>query len=490
MAGTGEAGAPSTTSRTVRHMEESVTDQLSGLDATFLEAESETVHLHGVGIIRLVSGDEPVTLDELAALVTSRLDRLAPLRHRLVTVPAGLDRPYWVDVVPVLDDHLDHVVLPGDDPGEFEAFCASVAEVHLDRTRPLWRFWLVDGLPHGAQALVIKLHHSVSDGVGSLAIVAELLDLEPEPSGGADGSGPSPSPPHAEAVPGPLWLLGRAAGHLMRWPIDAARTAIELGGSAMRLATIVRHAPNDDRAAPMAAPRLASSGAIGAKRSAALREIEMDRVKAVARAGDVRVNDVVLTTLAGAVRSWLEAHDDLPEQPLVAAIPVSTRSPEDLARAGNHVSACFVHLATQIADPAERLRSTAASSVQGKEAHAAVGGDVLAHFAALALPITVVTSLRLYSGLGLPALHPPAVNLVVSNVAGPPFPLYLAGRRADRLYALGPIFDGAPLNVTAVSFDGTLGIGLVAAPDQLPDLEALADALPKAFDELAVAFGC
>lgn len=464
-----------------------MTDQLSGLDATFLEAESATVHLHGVGIIRLVASDEPITLGELSAIVAARLDRLTPLRQRLVTVPAGLDRPYWVEVVPDLAEHIDHVVLPGDDGGEFEAFCAEVAEAHLDRTKPLWQFWLVDGLPDDAQALVIKLHHSVSDGVGSLAIVAELLDLEPAPAVSAGGPAPRPEP---ESVPGPLWLLGRAAGHILHWPIDATRAAIEVGGSVVRLTSVVRGRPSPDRAAPMAAPRLASSGPISAARTAAMREIAMDRVKAVARAADVRVNDVVLATLAGAVRSWLETNGDLPEQPLVAAIPVSTRAPDDLSRAGNHVSACFVHLATQITDPAERLRTTASSSVYGKEAHAAVGSEVLAHFTSLALPITVVTSLRLYSGLGLPALHPPAVNLVVSNVPGPPFPLYLAGHKVDRLYALGPIFDGAPLNVTAVSYDGTLGIGLVACPDRLPELGSLADGLAIAFDELATALGC
>lgn len=465
-----------------------VTEQLSGLDATFLGAESPTVHLHGVGIIRLAPADDPVTLDELTALVEARLDRLAPLRHLLVTVPAGLDRPYWAEVTPDLSEHLDHVVLPGDGPDEFEAFCAQVATDHLDRTKPLWHFWLVDGLPDGAQALVIKLHHSVSDGVGSLAIVAQLLDLEPAPTATADPA--TDAAAHPEPVPGPMWLLGRAAGHLVRWPIDAARAAIEVAGSVVRLASVVRDQPSSDRAAPMAAPRLSSSGPISAKRDVAMRDIPMDRVKAVARSADVRVNDVVLAMLAGAVRSWLETHDDLPDQPLVAAIPVSTRAPDDLTRAGNHVSACFMHLATQIADPVERLRTTGSSSARGKEAHAAVGSEVLAHFTSLALPITVVTSMRLYSGLGLPALHPPAVNLVVSNVPGPPFPFYLAGRRVDRLYALGPIFDGAPLNVTAVSFDGTLGIGLVACPDQLPDLDSLADAVGTAFDELAAAVGC
>jgi len=466
-----------------------VTDQLSGLDATFLEAESPTTHLPGVGIIRIAPGEDPISLEDLTALVEERLPRLLPLRQRLITVPAGLDRPYWVEVVPDLAEHLDHVELPDRDAGEFEAFCAGVAEEHLDRTRPLWHLWVVSGLPDGAQALVVKLHHSVSDGVGSLAIVAELLDLERAPAAAAPGTGSDPEPARPAPMPGPLWLLGRAAGHLVRWPIDAARAVVEAGGSIARLASVL-HQPGDERAAPLATPRLASSGPVSAARTAAMRDLPMDRVRAVGRAADVRVNDVVLATLAGAVRSWLLAHDDLPDQPLVAAVPVSTRSPEDLGRAGNHVSACFVHLATQVEDPVERLRATAASAVQGKEAHAAVGSEALAHLTSLALPITVVTSLRLYSGLGLPSLHPPAVNLVVSNVPGPNFPLYFAGRRADRLYALGPIFDGAPLNVTAVSFDGTLGIGLIACPDRLPDLDALADALEVAFEELAVAVGC
>jgi WS/DGAT/MGAT family acyltransferase len=401
-----------------------------------------------------------------------------------VTVPGGLDQPYWVEARPSLADHIDHVVLPGTGPGEFESFCSSIAEVHLDRTRPLWHFWLVDGVPGGSQALVVKLHHSVSDGVGSLAIISELLDLsahEPER--------PHPDDLPTESPPGPIWLLGRAATHVARWPLDAARAAVEVAGSLLRLGRVVRSSPSDDRAAPLATPRLASSGPISARRATALCDLPLDRVKAVAHAGGVRVNDVVLAILAGAMRRWLEAHDDLPDQPLVAAIPVSTRRPEELHDPGNHVSACFMHLATQVADPLERLQATAASSGDAKDAHAAVGSEVLAHFAALAMPITVVTSLRLYSGLGLPALHPPAVNLVVSNVPGPQFPLYLAGRRADRMYALGPIFDGAPLNVTAVSYDGTLSLGLIACPDRVDDLSDLADGLAPALEELATALG-
>ena len=193
-----------------------MTDQLSGLDATFLEAESPTTHLHGVGIIRIAPGEDPISLEDLTALVEERLPRLLPLRQRLITVPAGLDRPYWVEVVPDLAEHLDHVELPDRDAGEFEAFCAGVAEEHLDRTRPLWHLWVVSGLPDGAQALVVKLHHSVSDGVGSLAIVAELLDLERAPAAAAPGTGSDPEPARPAPMPGPLWLLGRAAGHLDR----------------------------------------------------------------------------------------------------------------------------------------------------------------------------------------------------------------------------------------------------------------------------------
>jgi WS/DGAT/MGAT family acyltransferase len=460
-------------------------DQLSGLDATFLEAETDTIHLHALGVVRLVPDAERMTPSDLRDLVAARLHRLRPLRQQLVTVPAGLDQPYWIEVVPDLDEHLHHAVLPHDDPHAFEAFCSDLAEPHLDRTRPLWQFWLVDGLPHGGQALVLKVHHSVSDGIGGLAIVSELLDLDATPP-----RSEAPTEPVAsERRPGPVWLLGRAAGHVARWPGAAARTVVELGGSAVRLRGVVRREHTPDRAAPLIAPRLASSGRVTAGRGVAFRDLPLDRVKAVAHAADVRVNDVVLATLAGAVRRWLQDQDDLPDQPLVAAVPVSTRGPEDLQAPGNHVSACFIHLATHVADPRERLAATASSSVLAKEAHAAVGDQVLAHLTSLIMPITVVTSLRLYSGLGLPALHPPAVNLIVSNVPGPTFPLYLAGRQVDRMYALGPILDGAPLNVTAVSYHGTLGIGCVSCPERIPTLAALADGLAPAFEELAAAVG-
>lgn len=460
-------------------------DQLSGLDATFLEAETDTIHLHALGVVRLAPDADHLSPADLRALVDARLHRLRPLRQQLVTVPAGLDQPYWVEVVPDLDDHLHHAVIPRNDTRGFEAFCADLSERHLDRTLPLWQFWLVDGLPHGGQALVLKVHHSVSDGIGGLAIVSELLDLEPMPR----PIEPLVEPGAPERRPGPVWLLGRAAGHVARWPGTAVRTVVELGGSVVRLRGVVRREHTADRAAPLIAPRLASSGRVTAGRSIAFRDLPLDRVKAVAHAADVRVNDVVLATLAGAVRGWLQEQDDLPDQPLVAAIPVSTRGPEDLQAPGNHVSACFIHLATNVGDPRERLATTAASSVLAKEAHAAVGDQVLAHLASLIMPITVVTSLRLYSGLGLPALHPPAVNLIVSNVPGPTFPLYLAGREVDRMYALGPILDGAPLNVTAVSYHGTLGIGCVACPERIPTLGSLADRLAPVFEELATALG-
>jgi WS/DGAT/MGAT family acyltransferase len=475
-----------------------VVDQLSGLDAAFLEAESDTVHLHALGIMRLAAGESPLTPDDLHRVVAGRLHRLPQLCHRLVTVPAGLDQPYWVEAVPDLADHLHHVVLPGDGSGEFEALCAELAERHLDRTRPLWGFWLVDGLAHGGQAVVMKVHHSVSDGIGGLAIVGELLDLEPHPpeppapAGGEpiDGAGPGTAPTATERRPGPAWLLARAAGHVVRWPGRAVRAAVELGVAAGRLGGVVRRDPDPERATPLVAPKLASSGRISSARSIAFAELSLERVKAVGRAADARVNDVVLATLAGAVRHWLVGQGDLPDLPLVAAVPVSTRTAEDLAAPGNHVSACFVHLATHLADPQARLAATATSSVLAKEAHAAVGDQVLAHLTALVMPITVVTTLRLYSGLGLPALHPPAVNLVVSNVPGPTVPLYLAGRLVDRMSALGPIFDGSPLNVTAVSYRGVLTFACLACPERMPDLQGLADGLIPAFEELAGAYGC
>jgi diacylglycerol O-acyltransferase len=220
-----------------------------------------------------------------------------------------------------------------------------------------------------------------------------------------------------------------------------------------------------------------------------LRDLPLDRVKAVAHAAEVHVNDVVLAVVTGTLRSWLLGHDDLPDQPLVAAVPVSTRTPDQLLAPGNYVSACFVHLPVHLDDARARLEVTAAVAAGGKAAHAAVGGRTLERLTSLVFPVLLSGPIDLYHRLRGASAHPSPVNVVVSDVAGPTFDLFLSGRRAEAFYALGPIFDGVALNVTAISFEGVLGFGWVTCPDSVADLDALVDGQAGAFEELAAAYG-
>lgn len=461
-------------------------DQLNGTDAAFLALESPTGHLQGVGVVELAAEAPPLTLDEIMALVAHRLPRLALLHRTLVTVPGGIDRPYWIDAEPDLRAHIHEHRLPSADPAAFEEFCADVASSPLDRSRPMWQFWLVDGLASGGQALVIKMHHSLTDGIGSLALIAQLLDQEAEPPADLD----DPSEPWPEEDPPALpWMLGRAALHALRRPFELVTTTAELVAAARRVRDTVVELAGGVLAAPLATPRLPFHGPITAERSVAFRELPLDQVKAIAHASGTHVNDVLLAVLAGTLRAWLQAHDALPERPVVAAVPISTRTPEDLFEPGNHVSACFVHLPTDIADPRERLAATAAVAAGGKAVHSAVGGTTLERLTALASPVLLSVPAGLYRRSGVSARHPAPVNLIVSNVAGPPVELFLAGRPAAAFYALGPIFDGVALNVTAISFRNVLGFGYLACPALLSDVDALADGQQQALADLVEAYG-
>ncbi len=461
-------------------------EQLGGIDAAFVGLESPTGHLQAVGVVRLDPDARRLELDELIGLIEHRLPRLDLLRRRLVTVPGGLDRPYWVDVMPDLSRHVRVHELPRPGvPEDFERFCAEMAATKLDRSRPLWEFALVNGLASGGQALVIKVHHSLCDGIGSLALIAQLLDQHPETSSHDEGA---PEPTIEEPPPGSPLLLVRAFTNALRRSVDAVTTSVELFGSALRLRGFLDSVTDTELAAPLATPHLSFHGPISARRSVAFRDLPLGGVKDIAHASGTHVNDVIIALLAGTLRRWLVMHDELPDQALVAAVPVSTRGPDELLAPGNHVSACFVHLPTQLADPRERLEVSAAVADRGKGVHAAIGQQTLERLTELAVPVLLSAPARLYQRSGLASMHPSPVNLVVSNVAGPPFDLFLAGRPATAFYALGPIFDGVALNITAISFRGRLGFGYIACPDRLPDLGVLADQQEAAFEELKAAY--
>jgi WS/DGAT/MGAT family acyltransferase len=234
------------------------------------------------------------------------------------------------------------------------------------------------------------------------------------------------------------------------------------------------------------APRVAWNRPLGDRRSIALTSLRLGDVKAAASAGGATVNDVVLTVLGGACRAYLAGRDELPDRPLVVAVPVSVRG-DDTITDTNAVSIMFTSVGTDIDEPSARLAAVHAAAARAKHQHDALGGDVLGSWLEVAAPVVFSTAARLYTVLDLAAFTPPLANLLVSNVPGSPVPLYFGGARLRGLYPLGPVYDGVGLNVTVVSSEDTLGFGLVTCPDVLADLEGLAAQIRVAFADLVAA---
>jgi WS/DGAT/MGAT family acyltransferase len=237
-------------------------------------------------------------------------------------------------------------------------------------------------------------------------------------------------------------------------------------------------------ALPLSAPRTSFNGALTRRRSAAFTSIGLDDVKRLKKATGTTVNDVVLTVCAGALRSFLLDGDELPDKPLVAVVPISVRPDADSARGSNQVSAMFVQLPVDIADPVERLMAIHEGTEGAKEEFNALGADLLQNWAEHATPNVFATASRFYSRMRLANVHRPIANLVISNVPGPDFPLYLAGAELDAGFPLGPVMEGMGVNITVMSYLGALNWGISACPESIPMLWKLADAIPLALDEL------
>lgn len=242
-------------------------------------------------------------------------------------------------------------------------------------------------------------------------------------------------------------------------------------------------------AAPFTAPRTSFNGTITGRRAIGFAEMSLEEIKAVKTATGTTVNDVVLTVAGGALRSYLEDRGELPATSLLATVPVSVRQASVRSEGSNKVSALFTRLGTDVADPLDRLTALAVSNRNAKEHQRAVPADALQDWAEFAAPRTFGLAVRAYAGLRLAEHHPVVHNLVISNVPGPPVPLYFMGARLEALIALGPVFHGAGLNITVVSHEGKMHIGVIACRESLPDVTSLARRFPEALAELRAAVG-
>ena len=478
--------------------------QLTALDAQFLHFESATTAAHVAGVAVLDPGTAPsgeITRDSLAELLRARMHLSPALHMRLAEVPLGLDHPYWTpDTEFDLDHHLFESTLPA--PGGDRELAAEVARLHtehLDRSRPLWEMHLIKGLSGGRVALYSKVHHAAIDGVSGAETLATLLDFSPEQREVAPPEPESESAAADRASPDMRTMLSEAAVHTALQPakmlsslakvaceMDAIPVISDIPGSRF-LASLARRASGDRRTRPelpsLHAPDVPINGPITGTRAFAYGSVPFKDVKQVATAFGLSVNDVILALCASALRTWLLERDALPEQPLIVAVPVAVRASGADEHVGNQISAMITPLATQIADPAERLRAVGEAMGTAKRRFAVAPTSWLNELCSV-IPAPL-TALAMPTAYRLAAKAFPPVNLIISNVPGPQFPLYLCGGRVLSYYPVSVLSDiSGGLNITCFSYDGAIDFGLVTCPDLIDDGWTLMAHLHRAMDEM------
>jgi len=459
-------------------------ERLSGLDATFLYIETPKNQLHMMGLLVFDPSTMPggYSFEKMREFMGGRLGRSPAFTRKVVGVPFGIAHPVWVEDPNFdLEAHIHRVGCPA--PGgsrELGDLAGEIAGLSLDRNRPLWDMWFVEGLEHGYVALVAKMHHATIDGVSGANLMMHLFDLEPDPAPVAEDD-KTATP---ERVPSDLELFAHGVWSRARRPLLLPAALAETTRGAVELVRRRRRPGSPSMATPFTAPPTPFNAAITPHRKLAYTSVSLSDVRAVKDAYGTTVNDVILAVCAGAVRRWLEAHDALPDRALIAGVPVSTRGEEAASFGANLVSAMFVSLATNVDDPVKRLLAIHEATKGAKEEFRAIGADALQNWAEFSGPRLFGLAMRLYSEMELADRHPPALNFLVSNVPGPPIPLYFAGGRLVSLFPMGPIFDGMGLNVTVLSYMDEVGFGFVACRELIPDLWNLADAVSIALDEL------
>ncbi len=487
-------------------------DRLTGLDGAFLSLESPTTHLQILGALVFDPTEVEGGLDfwTVRSLVADRLPLVPPFRQRLMAVPFGLQHPVMVDDPGFdLDYHVRRVRLP--EPGgrdELADLVADLASRPLDRERPLWEFHVVEGLEHGHLAIVPKVHHAIIDGVSGAQVMAAFFDLSPVPAPvplfGRPAASRMPGP-GAEGGPVPMegvenaggpssWSPGPLPGEVEQWRDVAAslpghaeavlRTLSRTFKTARGLRDRGREDGGPTPPSPFEAPRTSINASISPHRRVALARLSLADVARVRQRLGGTTNDVVLAVTAGALRSFFSGRDEEPESSLVGMVPVSVRTEAEDGTLGNRVSAMLVSLATTVDDPVARFRRIVEESRTAKEHSRLVDPGVFAGWAESLVPSVATRLTRLITNLRVFDHVPPLFNLIVSNVPGPDFPLYLAGARMVAMYPIGPIIEGVGLNVTVFSYLEHLFVGVQGCRVLVPDIDNLAGAMEESLAEL------
>jgi diacylglycerol O-acyltransferase len=454
-------------------------DRLTALDTSFLHLEDDSAHMH-VASVMLFDGDPPPH-DELIAAIESRLHLVPRYRQKLAFVPFGQGRPRWVDDPHLnLSYHVRKTALPA--PGSEEqlrALAGRVLAQQLDRDKPLWEIWVVEGVEGGCFALVCKTHHALVDGISGVDIVTVLFDLSPEPS--------EPAEPERRWLPAPTpsrtQLLSEALLERATVPTEIARSVRAIFRAPRQIAEGLRDSLVGVGAKAWAgmnpAPPSPYNCSIGPHRRFTWVRTELGDVKAIKNSLGGTVNDVVLATVSGALGRHLHRRGEtLSGRELKAMVPVSVRAEEDRGALGNQVAAMMAPLPVWCEDPARRLEIVNESMAGLKDSGQAVGAQVLTQLSGFAPPTIMTQASRLMARQRM-------FNVVVTNVPGPQMPLYLMGHELRELFPMVPLARNQALGVAIMSYNGKMNFGLVGDYDAMHDLDDLADDFQASLAELA-----
>ena len=446
------------------------------MDAAFLSLETPNTPMNVMGtfLLDLASAGAGASCERIVQRLEERLVGLAPFRRRLVSIPFGLDHPIWIEDREFrAGDHIHRMTAPA--PGSEPALAALVARIAtqpLDRSRPLWELFVVEGLREERVALVFKLHHTLADGVSAARLLLQLFD----------SSHPAPTVgtllqlARSEPAPTKRALLAHALERLPRRSAQFARLLGESVRSVVAGMTRPVEGASEQGAhmpMPFSAPRMPWNAATSSRRTVAYGSARIADLKIVGAAFGATIHQVVLAAVTQTLRSYLEAHGGVPGVPLVAAVPVSLRSADDLDY-GNRISAFLVHLPVHLADPLEQLFAVRDGAVSARKLHARLGVGALGKWAEFTSSKLLASAARIYSELGLAERHRPLHNLVISNVRGPATPLHIAGATLNAVYPLGPLMDGAGMNITVASYVESVAFGIIACARSVPHVEDIA----------------
>ncbi|MEP5567133.1 MAG: wax ester/triacylglycerol synthase family O-acyltransferase [Halioglobus sp.] len=467
-------------------------EQLTGLDNAFIQMESNSTPMHISPVIFYDQSEVPggkVRFKDILKVFRHNLHRSKIFRRKLAGGALGFDTPYWIEDPNFdLEFHVRHIALPK--PGDWRQLCILLARLHargLDMKRPLWEAYVieglntVEGLPKNSFAIMLKVHHSAIDGVSGAEIITALHSLAPdEPLPEINNDWQSEPPPPMRKV------LSQAYVNNLKRPMQLVNTVSQLVPNIVKASRLSEERDEEVEETSMEKTRF--NAKIGTHRVTDTLIMELARIKKIRQCvPGATINDVIVSTVSGAMRQYLETHGELPEHSLSCAAPISVRVDRNSESKGNQVGVMTINMATDVADPVQRLQAVMAHSKNSKETSQVVGTGVMMDVTGGMWPQFANLAMRAATLVADREDIPMPIHTVISNVPGPQFPLYLAGARVHMMMGLGPLVELSGLFHAVISGMGLITINFLSCREMLPDPDYYKQCLEDSYAELEAA---